>query len=192
MSGDAVVGYEMPWTAGTFSGGVQPLSIASGVRSTPDGNSFSSPSTQNPYVVKASDLGLYLQPYSICTDGSGAELPYPGGLSQAVARPVLDEYDLYIDGVLTDPTTQHGMAPSATAAFEIRPKGDVAFNPKDVTFAWSIRTGTGRFSGDTNKSGVIYFSNDTAPSAALIECRYVSQDANDNAVVNFEVLVAEP
>ena len=180
----------MTWTAGTFSGGVQPLSVASGIRSTPDGSNFSSPSTQNPYVVKASDLGMYLQAYSICTDGAGTELASTSGLSQNVARPVLDEYDLYVDGVLTDPTAQHGMLPSATAVFEIKPKGDVTFNPKDVTFAWSIRTGTGRFSGDTDKAAVIYIANDTAPSAALIECKYVSQDANDNAVVSFEILVA--
>ena len=180
----------MTWAAGTFSGGVQPLSVASGIRSTPDGSSFSSPSTQNPYVVKASDLGMYLQAYSICTDGAGTELASTSGLSQNVARPVLDEYDLFIDSVWTDPTAQHGMTPSSTAVFEIKPKGDVVFNPKDVTFEWKIRTGTGRFSGDTNKPAVIYFSHDSAPSAALIECKYVSQDANDNAVVSFEILVS--
>jgi len=190
MTGDAVVGYELTWTAGTFTGGVKPYTIVSGVRSTPDGSNFGPVSSTNPYKVSASDLGLYLQPISTCTDAAGQTLAYPSGLSQTVARPVLDEYDLYVDGVLHDPSSQLGLTPNQTVVFEIKPKGDVNFNPKDVTFAWSIRSGTGRLSGDTDKSAVIYMANDTAPSAALVQCRYASVDANDNAVVDFEILVS--
>lgn len=190
MTGDAVVGYELTWTAGTFSGGVEPYSIESGIRSTPDGTNFGAVSSDNPYVVKASDLGMYLQGVSICTDAKGTELANPSGLTQNVARPVLDEYELYIDDVWTDSTAQHGMTPGQTCVFEIKPAGDVTFNPKDVTFEWSVRTGTGRFSGATNTPAVIYIANDTAPSAALVQCRYASQDAADNAVIDFEILVS--
>lgn len=133
---------------------------------------------------------MYLQGVSICTDAEGTELKNPSGLSGNVARPVLDEYELFIDDVLTDSTEQHGMTPGQASVFEIRPAGDVTFNPKDVTFEWSIRQGTGRLSGATDAAAVMYIANDTAPSAALVQCRYVSQDAADNAVIDFEILVS--
>ena len=147
-------------------------------------------SSDNPYVVTTNDLGMYLQGVSICTDAKGTEVKNPTGLTQNVARPVLDEYDFYVDGVLHDQSTQLGMTPGSSALFEVRPKGDANFPAKDVTFAWSIRSGTGRFSGDIDKAGVVYIANDTAPSGALVQCQYTSFDADDVGVASSEVLVS--
>lgn len=107
-----------------------------------------------------------------------------------VVRPVLDGYDFFVDGVLHDQQSQLGLAPGASVIFEVKPKGDVAVQPKDVSFAWSIRTGTGRLSGDTDKAAVVYIANDTAPSAALVQCQYGSLHADDVGTAAAEVLVS--
>lgn len=188
VTGDAIVGYTLTCSEPSIQGGSGDCQVTYYWQDANNNRVLYMGSTQ---LVKDVDLGRTIHcQVAVVDQQTGETVTVTSNDAGPVNRPVLDEYDLYIDGVLTDQAAQHGMLPSATAVFEIRPKGDVTFNPKDVTFAWSIRTGTGRLSGDTDKAAVIYMANDTAPSAALVQCRYASVDASDNAVVDFEILVA--
>ena len=189
IAGDPVVGYQMTWTEGTFTGGVDPLTVVSKVRSTADGSSFDDLGSDNPYTVQASDLGMMLQAYSAVTDADGTTADGASGLSTNVFRPVLDDYTFEVDGADTDPDSQITVAPSASVAFAVKARGDVTYPPKDVTYSWRIRSGSGRLSGPTDAAAVIYIA-DATPGAALLQCTISSTAANDATAISLEVLVS--
>lgn len=189
MSGDPVVGYEMTWTDGTFTGGVDPLTVVSKVRSTADGTSFNDLGSDNPYKVRASDLGLMLQAYSEVTDADGTTADGASGLSGNVARPVLDDYGLKVDGVETPSGDTVTLTGDQAVPLEATEEGVPVYPPKDVKYKWSIRTGGGRLSGATDKSATIYIA-DAAPSAALVQCTISSNDAGENTQISVEFVVS--
>ena len=189
MSGDAVVGYEMTWTDGTFTGGVDPLTVVSKVRSTADGKSFNDLGSDNPYKVKSSDLGLMLQAYSEVTDADGTTADGASGLSGNVARPVLDNYGITVDGVEISSGDTVTLTSGQVVPLEAVAEGFPVYPPTDVRFSWSIRTGGGRFSGETEAPVAIYIAED-APSAALVMCTISSLDAQDNTQVTVEFVVS--
>ena len=188
MTGDAIVGYEMTWSGGTFTGGVEPLTVVDQVRSTADGSNFNNLGDDKPYVVKAADLGLMLQAFSSATDADGTVVKSTSGLSSNVSRPVLDDYSFEVDGVAVAGGDTITLAPSASSVFEAKPEGNALYPPKDVTYSWTIRSGTGRFSGPTNAPVVIYIA-DALPGAALVQCTISSADANDAVAPALEILV---
>ena len=109
-----------------------------------------------------------------------------------VNRPVLPEFDVWVNGELhEDPTADVGVEPNGTVVIEVR-QMPVSNAPADLTYDWKIRNGTGRLSGDLDGTGIIYLAPDTAPAGALVTCTASSQDANDSAyAAEVTILVAE-
>lgn len=189
MSGDPVVGYEMTWSGGTFTGGVEPLTVVDQVRSTADGTNFNDLGDAKPYVVKASDLGLMLQASSSATDSDGTVVQSSSGLSGNVARPVLDDYGLTVDGVETASGATVALTGGQVVTLEAVAQGVPVYPPKDVRYSWSIRTGGGGFSGGT-EAPVATFIADAAPSASLLMCSISSPDAADNTALTVEFVIS--
>ena len=109
-----------------------------------------------------------------------------------VNRPVLPEFDVWVDGELhEDPTADVGIEPNGTVVIEVR-QMPVSNAPADLTYEWKIRNGTGRLSGDLDGTGIIYLAPDTAPAGALVTCLANSLDANDSAyAAEVPILVSE-
>lgn len=109
-----------------------------------------------------------------------------------INRPTLPEFDAYVDGNLyDDPSTQIGVAINGAIGLVVQP--ETVSNPAlDITYQWTIRTGTGRLSGDANSEGIIYMAPDTAPAGAMVQCTVTSRDAADNAyAAEVTILIAE-
>lgn len=189
ISGDPVVGYTLTCSEPSIEGGSGDVTVNYYWQ---DANNKRVLYMGGPHVLTELDITRTMCCQVYVADnqtGENAAVESTNCLGPVV-RPVLDDYDFFVDGVLHDQQTQLGLEPGASAIFEVRPKGGVAKPPKDVTFSWSIRTGTGRFSGDTDKPAVVYIAHDTAPSAALVQCQYSSAHADDVGVASAEVLVS--
>lgn len=144
-------------------------------------------------VVSAADIGRTVQCQVVVIDRVTSE--QVAVVSNAVGpinRPVLPDYEVYVDGELhDDPSADVGVGVSGGVVLEVRPE-TVSNLALDITYEWKVRTGTGRLSGDTNDTGVIYLAPDSAPAGALVNCTVISDDANDNAfAAEVTILVAE-
>jgi hypothetical protein len=109
-----------------------------------------------------------------------------------INRPTLADFDTWVDSELyDDPSKQIGVLPNGSVVCEVRMQ-PVSNPPLDVTYQWSIRTGTGRLSGDENATGIIYLAPDAAPAGAQVQCKVESRDANDNAfAADVTILVSD-
>ena len=97
-----------------------------------------------------------------------------------VNRPVLPEFDVWVNGELhEDPTADVGVEPNGTLVIEVR-QMPVSNAPADLTYEWKIRNGTGRLSGDLDGTGLFTCTRYSA-SRALVTCLASSPDANDSA-----------
>ena len=124
---------------------------------------------------------------------------YQGGESVTVEsnqtieafRPTLGDYQTYVDDVLIEGDAV-GLTPSQICACLVQEDDPVLFPPKDVTFNWEIRSGTGRLSGDNGMPFIGYVAPDTAPAGALLTCAITSTHAQDVQSAQIEFLVSGP
>ncbi len=108
----------------------------------------------------------------------------------AAFRPTLGDYYTYVDNVLIEQSTV-GLTPSQICACLVQEDDPVVFPPKDTTFLWEIRSGTGRLSGDNGTPFIGYVAPDAAPAGALVTCSITSHHAQDVQSCQFEFLIAE-
>lgn len=108
-----------------------------------------------------------------------------------INRPTLGDYQTYVDNVLNEEGSLVGVTPSQICGCLVQEDDPVLFPPKDTTFNWQIRTGTGRLSGDNGTPFIGYVAPDTAPAGALVTCTISSSDAQDATDLAIEFLVAE-
>ena len=103
--------------------------------------------------------------------------------TQEVFRPTIDEYETFIEGELwPDPEAMYAAEPDQSLVFEARAAGEANFPPLDLTYSWEIRQGSGRLSGNTDQSTVIYNAPNDYPDGAWIQCKVQSANANDAAI----------
>ena len=144
-------------------------------------------------VVKAADIGrtICCQVY-VADNQTGENFTVISNSVGPVNRPVLPEFDVWVNGELhEDPTADVGVEPNGTVVIEVR-QMPVSNAPADLTYEWKIRNGTGRLSGDLDGTGIIYLAPDTAPAGALVTCLASSLDANDSAyAAEVPILVSE-
>ena len=95
----------------------------------------------------------------------------------AAFRPTLGDYYSYVDDVLVEDAI--GLTPSQICACLVQEDDPVLYPPKDVTFNWEIRSGTGRLSGDNGMPFIGYVAPEHAPAGALVTCAITSTHAQD-------------
>lgn len=143
-------------------------------------------------VVTEYDLGKKMKCLVTVT-----EKGFPGGESVTVEsnqtieafRPTLGDYQAYVDDVLVEGDAI-GVTPSQLCQCVVQEDDPVLYPPKDTTFKWEIRSGTGRLSGDTNLPLVGYVAPDAAPAGALVTCSITSSHAQDVQSAQIEFLVS--
>jgi len=139
------------------------------------------------------DLGKTMYCMVVVTDQvTGDSITKESNQKGPINRPVIPEYECYVDSSLhDDPTADVGVAVGGSVVLEVRP--ETVSNPAlDLAYEWKVRTGTGRLSGDVNGTGVIYLAPDAAPAGALVNCTVTSRDAADNAfAAEVTILVSE-
>ena len=108
----------------------------------------------------------------------------------AVFRPTLGDYQAYVDDVLVEGNTV-GITPNQLCGCLVQEDDPVVFPPKDVSFNWEIRTGTGSLRGDNGTPFMGYLAPDHAPAGAMVTCAITSTHANDVQSAQIEFLVAE-
>jgi len=108
----------------------------------------------------------------------------------AAFRPTLGDFSTYVDNVLIEQTSV-GVTPSQTCLCVVIEDDPVLFPPKDVTFNWELRTGTGELRGDNGLPYMSYLAPDHAPAGAMVTCGIVSTHASDVQSVQIEFLVSE-
>ena len=143
-------------------------------------------------VVTEYDLGKQMKCLVTVTDKG-----YPGGESVTVEsnstiaafRPTLGDYYTYVDDVLVEGDAV-GLTPSQICACLVQEDDPVLYPPKDVTFNWEIRSGTGRLSGDNGMPFIGYVAADAAPAGALVTCAISSTHAQDVQSAQIEFLVS--
>ena len=139
------------------------------------------------------DLGKTMYCLVVVTDKvTGESVSKESNSKGPINRPVLPEFDAYVNSELhDDPSADVGVGVGGQVVLEVRQQA--VSNPAlDTTYLWSIRTGTGRLSGDTSATGIIYIAPDSAPGGAVVQCKVESRDANNNAfAADVTILVAE-
>ena len=109
-----------------------------------------------------------------------------------INRPIVPDFDVWVDSTLhEDPSEQIGVLPNGSVICEVR--AEPVSNPAvDMTYKWSIRSGTGRLQGDDNTPLIIYSAPANAPAGALVTCTVQSIHANDQVTAaEVTILVSE-
>ena len=190
LTGQAIVGYTLSCSQPSIEGGSGDYTINYYWQ---DANSKSVLYMGATQKVSANDIGrtMCCQVY-VADNETGENFTVVSNSVGPVNRPVLPEFDVWVNGELhEDPTADVGVEPNGTVVIEVR-QMPVSNAPADLTYDWKIRNGTGRLSGDLDGTGIIYLAPDTAPAGALVTCTASSQDANDSAyAAEVTILVAE-
>ena len=108
----------------------------------------------------------------------------------AVFRPTLGDFQAYVDDVLVEGEAI-GVTPSQLCGCLVQVDDPVGFPPKDVSFNWELRTGTGSLRGDNGGPFIGYLAPDHAPAGALVTCSVASAHASDVQSVQIEFLISE-
>ena len=183
LTGDPCVGYTLSCSEPVPAGGVAPYTFSyswEGVAS-----------VMPTLVVTAADLGKQMKCLVTVSDSAGESVQVEADPTIAAFRPTLGDFQTYVDNVLIDQTTV-GLSPSQICGCMVQEDDPVLFPPKDMTFNWQLRTGTGRLSGDNGGPFIGYVAPSAAPAAALVTCTINSSDAQDAMDAQIEFLVADP
>ena len=108
----------------------------------------------------------------------------------AVFRPTLGDFQAYVDDVPVEGEAI-GVTPSQLCGCLVQVDDPVGFPPKDVSFNWELRTGTGSLRGDNGGPFIGYLAPDHAPAGALVTCSVASAHASDVQSVQIEFLISE-
>lgn len=191
VTGEGLVGYTLSCSEPTVSGGSGSHKIA---YFWVDANSKVEPSNKQANTTTVADYDLDKVMYCLVTvtdDSTGETVQVESNRIGPIARPVLPAFDCYVDGSKWDGSSEVGVAISGSVALELRMQS--ATNPPlDITYAWSIRNGTGQLSGDTSSNSITYVAPDAAPAGATVVGKVESLNAADNAdAVAVTILVSE-
>lgn len=190
VTGQAIVGYTLSCSQPSIEGGSGDVTINYYWQDADNKRVLYMGETQ---VVKEVDIGRTICCQVHVVDNQTSEnFTVVSNSVGPVNRPVLPEFDVWVDGELhEDPTADVGIEPNGTVVIEVR-QMPVSNAPADLTYEWKIRNGTGRLSGDLDGTGIIYLAPDTAPAGALVTCLANSLDANDSAyAAEVPILVSE-
>ena len=193
-TGDAFVGYTLTCSEPSVEGGSGDVQVDYyWVDASTKAIVWESTYMGNTTKIIDYDLGKTMYCMVVVTDRvTGDSITKESNQKGPINRPVLPEYEAYVDSELhDDPSVDVGVAVSGSVVCEVRP--EAASNPAlDITYEWKIRSGTGRLSGDVNSTGIIYIAPDAAPAGAALNCTVASRDAADNAfAAEITILVSE-
>ena len=186
LTGDPCVGYTLTCSEPVPAGGVPPYTFNYfWVDVTRDERM--APTT----VVTDYDLGKQMKCLVTVSDSAGETVQVETDPTIQVFRPTLGDYQTYVDDVLIEGDAV-GLTPSQICACLVQEDDPVLYPPKDTTFKWELRSGSGRLSGDTNLPFVGYVAPDTAPAGALVTCAITSTHAQDVQSAQIEFLISGP
>lgn len=186
LTGDPCVGYTLTCSEPVPAGGVPPYTFNYfWVDVTRDERM--APTT----VVTTYDLGKQMKCLVTVSDSAGETVQVETDPTIAVFRPTLDDYSVLVDDQPYDGVSV-GVQPNGILTLAAVADDPVLFPGKDVTFAWEIRQGGGRFNGDPSLPFVAYIAPASAPAAALVTCDILSRDADDAQALSVEILVSDP
>ena len=190
VTGDPFVGYTLTCSEPSIEGGSGSTQVNYYWQDSNNQRVLYMGSTQ---VVSEVDIGRSVQcQVAVFDTVTGDSVTVTSNAVGPINRPVLPEFDAYVNSELhDDPSADVGVGISGQVVLEVRQQA--VSNPAlDITYAWSIRTGTGRLSGDTSATGIIYIAPDSAPGGAVVQCKVESRDAFNNAfAADVTILVAE-
>ena len=185
LTGEPCVGYTLSCSEPVPAGGVAPYTFSYfWVDMTRDQKM--APTT----VVTEYDLGKQMKCLVTVSDSAGESVQVETDPTIQAFRPTLGDFATYVDNVLIDQTTV-GVTPNQLCVCLVQEDDPVLFPPRDVTFNWELRTGTGTLRGDNGLPYMSYLAPGAAPAAALVTCTIVSNDAQDATDVVIEFLVAD-
>ena len=190
VTGDPIVGYTLTCSEPSIDGGSGEYSINYYWQDANNERILYMGGTQ---VVSAVDIGRAICCQVVVLDHKTSESATVVSNSVGpINRPTLPEYEVYVDGELhDDPSADVGVEPNGTVVIEVRPEA-VTYPPLDIGYSWQVRNGTGRLSGDTNGTGVIYLAPEAAPAGALVTCTANSDDAFDSGyAAEVTILISE-
>ena len=144
-------------------------------------------------TVTEYDLGKQMKCLVTVTDkGSQGSDPITVESNSTIAafRPTLGDYYTYVDDVLIEQTSV-GVTPNQICACLVQEDDPVLYPPKDVTYTWELRAGTGRLSGDNGTPFIGYVAPAAAPAGAVVTCTINSTHAQDVQSAQFEFLVSD-
>ena len=186
LTGDPCVGYTLTCSEPVPAGGVAPYTFSYfWVDMTRDQKM--APTT----IVTEYDLGKQMKCLVTVSDSAGETVQVETDPTIAAFRPTLGDNQTYVDDVLIEQTSV-GLTPNQICGCLVQEDDPVLFPPKDMTFNWQLRTGTGRLSGDNGGPFIGYVAPDTAPAGALVTCAISSNDAQDAMSAQIEFLIADP
>ena len=190
VTGQAIVGYTLSCSQPSIEGGSGDVTVNYYWQDADFKRVLYMGQTQK---VSAADLGrtICCQVY-VADNQTGENVVVESNVVGPINRPVVPEFDTWVDGELhDDPSQDVGVEPNGTVVIEVRAM-PVSNAPVDLTYEWKIRNGTGRLSGDLDGSGIIYLAPEDVPAGALVTCTASSQDANDSAyAAEVTILVSE-
>ena len=190
VTGDPFVGYTLTCSEPSIEGGSGSTQVNYYWQDSNNQRVLYMGSTQ---VVSEVDIGRSVQcQVAVFDTVTGDSVTVTSNAVGPINRPVLPEFDAYVNSELhDDPSADVGVGISGQVVLEVRQQA--VSNPAlDITYTWSIRTGTGRLSGDTSATGIIYIAPDSAPGGAVVQCKVESRDAFNNAfAADVTILVAE-
>ena len=144
-------------------------------------------------IVTEYDLGKKMKCLVTVTDKGyqgGESVTVESNQTIEVFRPTLGDYQTYVDNVLIEQTSV-GVTPSQLCMCVVQEDDPVLFPPKDVSYNWELRTGTGTLRGDNGLPYMSYLAPDAAPAGAMVTCGITSNHAQDVQSVQFEFLIAD-
>ena len=150
VTGQAIVGYTLSCSDPSIEGGSGDVTVNYYWQ---DANSKGRQlymGQVNSRLVKAADIGrtICCQVY-VADNQTGENFTVISNSVGPVNRPVLPEFDVWVNGELHERLTADvGVEPNGTVVIEVR-QMPVSNAPADLTYEWKIRNGTGRLSGET-------------------------------------------
>lgn len=179
VTGNPIVGYTLTCSEPSITGGSGDVQVTYYWQDSSNERVLYMGNTQ---VVQEVDIGRTINCQVSVNDTTSAQLVTVASNEVGpINRPVLPEYEAYVDSELyDDPNHQIGVLPGGSVVCEVRPE-ESSTAALDIGYEWRIRTGSGRLSGDTNSLGVIYVAPEAAPAGASVQCTVRSNHANDNA-----------
>ena len=185
LTGDPCVGYTLSCSEPVPAGGVAPYTFSYfWVDMTRDQKM--APTT----IVTEYDLGKQMKCLVTVSDSAGESVQVETDPTIQAFRPTLGDFATYVDNVLIDQTTV-GVTPNQLCVCLVQEDDPVLFPPKDVSFDWELRSGTGSLRGDNGLPYMSYLAPGAAPGGALVTCTIISNDAQDATDVVIEFLVAD-
>ena len=152
VTGQAIVGYTLSCSQPSIEGGSGDVTINYYWQDAANKRVLYMGET---HAVTAADIGrtICCQVY-VADNQTGESTTVVSNSVGPVNRPVLPEFDVWVNGELhEDPTADVGVEPNGTLVIEVR-QMPVSNAPADLTYEWKIRNGTGRLSGDLDGTGL--------------------------------------